>query len=190
MERIEKLWAEWNSASGRRQEKRKEILIGKIWEHYHPRLQVFLSSLPREEREDRVSEILIKVFESLGSYNPDYAFSTWIYRIARNDRIDRYRKKTPRLVEWQEEIHTPEEKGETPEEIFLQETEKELLAGAVESLKPADRELIYLACYEELPYREISRIIDRPVGTVKYEMYRIRNILREKLKEDLCYEAE
>ncbi len=190
MDRIGSLWSEWNAGAGRNKKRLKENLIREIWCHYHPRLQVFLSSLPGEEREDRVSEILLKVFESLEKYNPEYAFSTWLYRIARNDQIDRYRRKSPRLVEWQEEIHSPEEERDTPEKIVLHETEKELIREAIETLRADDRELLYLAGYEELPYREISQIIGRPVGTIKYEMHRIRKELKSILKEDFCYEAE
>ncbi|MDC7223477.1 MAG: sigma-70 family RNA polymerase sigma factor [Spirochaetales bacterium] len=183
MDKIGMACLEWQQARKGKKRKLEDRLFRLIWEHYHPRLQVFLSSLPPEEKEDRVSEILLKVFESLESYRGDYAFSTWLYRIARNSEIDRYRRKGPVPVEWEEEIHSPREK-ETPESLMLRQADRELLVRAMDSLKRTERELLYLAYYEELPYRDISRIVGRPVGTVKYEMHRIRALLKERLKED------
>ncbi|MDC7220905.1 MAG: sigma-70 family RNA polymerase sigma factor [Spirochaetales bacterium] len=188
MDEIRPLYRDWQKARGKRKTKLKETLLRRIWEHYHPRLQTFLASIPREIREDRVSEILLTVFESLETYNPDYAFSTWLYRVARNSEVDRFRRKKPQLVEWEEEIHTPEEKWETPEDIVLRKVEREELVQAMETLNPPDRELLFLTCYEEMTYKEAGRILGRPEGTVKYEMYRIKKALRKELTREVCDE--
>jgi RNA polymerase sigma-70 factor, ECF subfamily len=190
MAEIEDLYRQWQGCgSAGKKKKNRERLLREIWIFYHPRLQVFLSRTGAE-REDQASEILLRAFESLENYNPDYAFSTWIYRIARNSQIDRYRRASPVLVEWDEAVHSTGEEGETPESLMLRETEKELLAEAMASLDRADRQLLYLAYFEGMTYGEISRTIGRPVGTVKYEMHRIRRLLKAKLKEDFCDEAE
>jgi RNA polymerase sigma factor (sigma-70 family) len=190
MDEIGRLVSEWQIARRKEKKRLKEKLLRKIWEYYHPRLRVFLASIPRENREDRVSDILLKVFESLESYNGDYAFSTWIYRIARNSEIDRFRQHKLDTVEWDETVHTPEEQGETPEKIVLRKEDRRDLNRAIRSLKSTEQELLYLAYFEELPYREISRILGRPEGTVKYEMHRIRKILKGKLEKEMSHETK
>ena len=72
----------------------RERLMEDIWKTYHSKLQVYLKQIfpLTHDIEDRVSEILLKVFDKLDDYNPKYALSTWIYRVARNSQIDKIEK--------------------------------------------------------------------------------------------------
>jgi RNA polymerase sigma-70 factor (ECF subfamily) len=191
MDKINQLYHEWQSKKrSLSQENYRDRLLREIWQVYHPKLQVFLSSdpsCPRGDREDRASEILLRVFESLENYNPDYAFSTWIYRIARNSQIDRFRKKGPLFVdrEPQESDGRGQRDGwETPESIVIGETEKSLIKSAIETLPPTQRELLFLAYYENMKYAEISQVTGLPVGTIKYNIHMIKKDLKSLLKED------
>jgi len=159
----------------------RDTVLEEIWRTYHPKLQVYVRNfgygIPDES--DMVSEILLKVFEKLHSYNARYAFSTWIYTLARNTVIDRMRKDRPEQgnIEEREPWHE-----RTPEALEMENTEQALIRDAVAELNSANRELIYLHYYEELGYRDISRITGIPEGTIKYRMSESRKILKKKLE--------
>lgn len=182
MEIVKELYLVWRSSKKR---KDRDRLLVAIWNTYHPKLQVFLSSFPEEDREDRVSEILLYAFESLKSYNPDFAFSTWIYRVARNRHIDLLRRDKIIPLQWDDDFEWGHE--ETPEVVYLKEEEREMIEKAIQSLKSRDREILFLAYYEEMKYAEIATILEIPLGTIKYRIHEIKKRLKTDLKEDLSY---
>lgn len=167
----------------------KEKLMEQIWITYHPKLQVYLRQLFPSiiDIEDRVSEILLKIFDKLDDYNPDYALSTWIYRLARNSQIDEIRKVTIKQVEFDEQIIMGDE---NPESLFFKDYEKQQVKGALSKLKPYNRELVYLYYYEEMNYREISEITGVPTGTLKYRMSCSRNQMRSSIERNGNYEKQ
>lgn len=160
----------------------REELFHLLWEKYHPRLQVYAGQfrIKGEDAVDAASEILIAVMETIGRYNDRYAFSTWLYTIARNQMIDRLRRKNPLLEEY-EDRYSPA--GPTPETQAIDREEKKLIGEALSRLADSDRELVYLHFYEELKYREISDVTGMPLGTVKFRMSEIRKELERDLKE-------
>jgi RNA polymerase sigma-70 factor (ECF subfamily) len=166
---------------------RREILVGEIWKTYHPRLQGFVENLYSGEQEscDLVSEILLRALESLDSYNSRYAFSTWIYTLARNHTVDRIRREAAsplRVVPGAEEL--PEGRDEhSPEILQMEKAGRQEVRRALRLLSDADRELVYLRFYEDMGYRQISGITGRPLGTVKYRMSEIRKILSRELED-------
>jgi len=176
--RIRELYNKWQTLGS---EALRGELFQAIWERYHPRLQVYFSRSHSGflETEDMVSEILLYVFESIGTYNSRYAFSTWIYRVARNRFIDRIRKKEIPKEEIREDF--PEE-GETPESLMIKGEEERLVRDAVARLSETDRELVFFHFYENMKLREISTITGIPVGTVKYRMSEIRKGMKRDLE--------
>ena len=167
---------------------KKEKLMQEIWTTYHPKLQVYLTQLfPKTpDIEDRVSEILLKVFDRLDNYNPKFALSTWIYRIARNDQIDQIRRVVIQSSEYSDETLTCN--STTPEDLFFKVYEEENIRKIIKSLKPTERELIFLHFYEGLKYREINEITGMAIGTIKYNMSCIKDIIKSKLERSECYE--
>lgn len=166
---------------------KRDQLLEEIWITYHPKLQVYLKQLfPYiDDAEDRVSEILIKVFDKLDKYNPEYAFSTWIYRIARNSQIDEIRKATIKSVN----IDDYEFKSEsTPEADIIKDYEFNSIREAIKTLESYERELIYLYYYEEQTYREIADITGIPTGTLKFRMSCSRKKIKSILERSECYE--
>lgn len=155
--------------------------IEEIWKEYHPKLQVYLKQLFPHIRdiEDRVSDILMKVIEQLDRYNEKYALSTWIYSIARHSQIDEIRKKKLKLLTIDDVVIKSEI---NLEHSIIQDEENTLFKQSIETLKPADRELIYLYYYEELTYKDISHITSVPDGTLKYRMSEIRKTLKHQLR--------
>jgi len=142
------------------------------------------------EAEDLAQEAFVRAYINITSYNMNRKFSTWLYRIATNLCIDRIRKKKPDyyldaeitgtegLTMYSQvaaDIQLPEDEVENME---LQETiQKEIL-----KLPEKYRSVIVLKYIEELPLKEISEILDLPLGTVKTRIHRGREALREQLR--------
>ena len=144
----------------------------------------------RHEAEDIAQEAFIRAFVNIKSFNQDLKFSTWLFRIATNLCIDRIRKKKPDYYLDAEVSGTdgltmysqlssnsplPEKELESLE---LQESvQKEIL-----KLPEKYRAVIVLKYIEELSLKEISEILDMPLGTVKTRIHRGREALRQQLR--------
>lgn len=154
---------------------------------YHPKLQVYLKQMfPKIiDQEDRASEILLKVFDKLDSYNDKYALSTWIYRIARNSQIDEIRKANIKSVDIEDHVISD---LVTPEELYFKNHDYNQIKGIISKLEPYERELIYLYYYEEQNYREISQITGIPEGTLKYRMFCSRKKIKSMIERSGRYE--
>ncbi len=145
--------------------------------------------------EDLAQETFIKVLNGIRSYNPDFKFSSWIFKIANNAAIDHLRRREIDTLSIDGSPHatTPDDmsatalqlgdRGETP----LQEVEARELGGAIERaiarLRPEYRACILLRHVEGHSYDEIARILDLPLGTVKTYIHRARNELRGYLED-------
>jgi RNA polymerase sigma-70 factor (ECF subfamily) len=139
-----------------------------------------------EDIEDVVIDTFGKAFSNINGYTPDYAFSTWLFKIATNRCIDHIRKKRISTLSIN---HTYENEdggyegididsgGLTPEEETIKEQKNILMRQFVNKLKPNYRELVELRYFEELSYEEIAEKLDLPLGTVKAQLFRARDFL-------------
>ena len=145
----------------------------------------------RDDALDLSQEIFLKVFQALDRYNPEYKFSTWLFRIAGNAAIDHLRKRRPRTVPLETPdpdgpgpLSAPEYKRSTGLDPYgeLRNAERgKAISRAIEEL-PADfRELIALRHFAGLSYEEIAEVKDMPLGTVKNKLFRARAVLKERL---------
>ena len=167
-----------------------EILVNRYKHGIHNMIYQMIKN--REEAEDLVQETFIKAFNSLNSYNDDYAFSTWLYKIAFNHCIDAIRKKKLKTLpldkpiqlrdgEVQQEIH---DDSHSPEKDLLFSEKKRRIQKSIASLPERYRTAIILRHQEERTYEEISEILNIPIGTVKARIFRAREMLKKKLRED------
>ena len=139
----------------------------------------------KEDIEDICLESFQKAFSQLGSYNPDYKFSTWIYRIARNtafdhmSRHDREKNNMPttsisddfaELKELPATMHNPEE-----DIINQQEYDKWL--NNIEKLKEDYRAVAKMNLIDNFGYKEIADALDMPINTVKTKIRRAKAML-------------
>ena len=148
----------------------------------------------KDDAMDLTVDTCAKSFENLDKYNPEYAFSTWLFRIATNNSIDFIRKKRLNVIsldtlfeeEGNDKYLQVRAEGLNPEEISIRKQESEKLKNMVEQLPLRYRTLIILRYYDELSYEEIAQQIDIPLGTVKAQLFRARdlmaNILNRKKK--------
>ncbi|RYE28814.1 MAG: sigma-70 family RNA polymerase sigma factor, partial [Sphingobacteriaceae bacterium] len=122
-------------------------------------------------------------------YQPEFAFSTWLFRIATNNCIDFIRKKKlntlsiDRLVDEEGNNQPLQIKSDTlnPEESSIKKQQAQELKLIVEGLPQRYRNLIMLRYFEELSYDEIAKELDLPLGTVKAQLFRARDLLSNVL---------
>ncbi len=168
----------------------KEIL-----RRYRPPLYNLLYRMVRNkmDTEDLVQEAFIKAFSSLASFNHNYAFSTWLYKIAINNCIDYFRKKKLKTLSIDSPIDAKdgEIKRELPDVSFkpdknlLNEEKDKIIQQAIENLPEKYRVPIVLRHQEDKTYEEISEIMQIPLGTVKARIFRAREMLKKQLKSKL-----
>jgi RNA polymerase sigma-70 factor (ECF subfamily) len=146
-----------------------------------------------EEAEDLTQEAFIKAFNSLAQFNEEYAFSTWLYKIATNNCIDFFRKRKLQTLsldkpiqykdsELHHEIPDPEL---NPEKNILATERSSIIREAIETLPEKYYTAIVLRHTEEKSYEEIAEILKLPIGTVKARIFRAREMLNKALKDRL-----
>jgi len=138
----------------------------------------------RSDAEDLTLEAFGKAFKSLHQYSPTYAFSTWLFKIASNNCIDFLRKKkgVHVSIENKEENENNDpvklkSKEPNPEERLIRQQKAILLRNVVRKLKPRYQTLVELRYFREFSYEEIAKELDLPLGTVKAQLFRAREML-------------
>jgi len=146
----------------------------------------------KSDAEDLTIEAFGKAFKNLNQYTPNFAFSTWLFKIASNNCIDYMRKRRTNLVSIDGGV-SPDGESETtisvkdenldPEENLIRDQIIVLMRTVVQKLKPRYRLLIEKCYFQELSYEEISEELDLPIGTVKAQLFRARELLFNTLKD-------
>jgi len=136
------------------------------------------------DAEDLTIEAFGKAFRNLDSFTPDFAFSTWLFKIATNNCIDFIRKKqaSPAPIDQlQDDLDSLTVNIQSdlpdPEESLINDQKIAVLRGIVNQLKPRYRRLIELRYYNEYSYEEIAKELDLPIGTVKAQLFRAKSLL-------------
>lgn len=140
----------------------------------------------RDDAEDLTLEAFGKAFNKLPSYAPRYAFSTWLFKIAINNCIDHIRKKRLNMLSIDDPIEY--EGGQDysnnikassldPEETFIRQQRVQMMRKVLSNLSPKYRLMIELRFFEELSYEEIANELQIPLGTVKAQLFRAKEIL-------------
>jgi RNA polymerase sigma factor (sigma-70 family) len=136
------------------------------------------------DAEDLTIEAFGKAFRNLESYTPNFAFSTWLFKIATNNCIDFIRKKqsSPSIIDQgpdEMDTYTVNIQSDMPdpEEALINRQKIAQLREVVETLKPRYKKLIELRYYKEYSYEEISKELDLPIGTIKAQLFRAKTLL-------------
>jgi RNA polymerase sigma-70 factor (ECF subfamily) len=136
------------------------------------------------DAEDLTIEAFGKAFKNIEQYAPNYAFSTWLFKIATNNCIDFIRKKKANTVSL-DQNDDDSDKAPTdimaavldPEESMIKSQKLKIMRSIVSRLKPRYRKLIELRYFKEYSYDEISEELELPIGTVKAQLFRARELL-------------
>jgi len=136
------------------------------------------------DAEDLTLEAFSKAFEKLSQYTPDFAFSTWLFRIARNNCIDYLRRQrkddtNQPVSETGDLEHVSEIPCQLPgpEQLLINRQETALLRKIVQGLKPNYKAIIELHYFKELSCEEIADQLKLPENTVKVRLFRARELL-------------
>lgn len=145
----------------------------------------------RDDAEDLTIEAFGKAFRNIRQYTPDYAFSTWLFKIATNNCIDFIRKKRKMMLsidrgfeneEGQDISLEVKSDGPAPDDVMMKKQKVMMMKDVVEKLKPRYRRLVELRYYQELSYEEIAEELNLPLGTVKAQLFRAREFLYQIMK--------
>ncbi len=138
------------------------------------------------EADDLTIEAFGKAFSSLHLYTPTHAFSTWLFSIATNNCVDFIRKKRLQTI-YLDDIRTSAgddayeypiaSEAHNPEESIIHQQRVQILREVVRQLKPRYRRLVELRYFEEMSYEEIADELQMPLGTVKVQLFRARDLL-------------
>jgi RNA polymerase sigma factor (sigma-70 family) len=170
-------------------EKAYTELMKRYWKPvYHTLLKMIRNT---DDADDLTIEAFAKAFKNLPRFKKDYTFSTWLFRIATNNCIDFIRKKKLETMS----INTTftDDNGDSvdidlkddslnPQEEAINEQKKELIRSIVMLLPAKYQRLVNLRYFEELSYEEIAVEIEAPLGTVKAQLHRARELLYDLIK--------
>lgn len=165
-----------------------EKLMKKYYQLIHN--LVYRMITKKEDVEDLTQEAFIKAFNSLQNFDKQFAFSTWLFKIATNNAIDYLRKKRLRTFSIDKEItgddsdykfEIPDHENKPDKKIIDSEL-RTILDEAIESLPPKYKEVIVLRHNQELEYEEIAKKMKIPLGTVKAHIFRGRELMNKYLK--------
>jgi len=163
-------------------------------ERYQARLINYLHRLVRDvdEAHDLAQEVFVRVYQALDRFDPQYRFSTWLFRVAQNAAIDVIRKRRFRLVplgrtdpdapDGGRELEVPDLGPSAQDRLEGSERDVRVRA-AIDGLPWEYRELIVMRHYGELAYDEIARTKGMPLGTVKNKLFRARQLLKTALAD-------
>jgi RNA polymerase sigma factor (sigma-70 family) len=174
-------------------------LIGRILDHHDERAytelmsyyqkpvyQIVLKMVHQSDiAEDLTLEVFIRAFRFLHTFKPDFAFSTWLFRVATNQAITHLQRQRLPLVS----LSAPQFEGEdasfdlpdptpTPQEAIIQLQRIERMHLAVDKLPAKYQDVLKLHYFEELSYEEIAERMHAPLGTVKGQLHRGRDLLQ------------
>lgn len=140
----------------------------------------------KDDADDLTIEAFGKAFKRLDQYTPQFAFSTWLFKIATNNCIDYIRKKRIKAISIDQGFQTDD--GDTieisvkdsvldPAEALQKEERIRKMREIVDKLKPRYRKLVELRYFDEKAYEEIAEELNLPLGTVKAQLFRAREFL-------------
>tara|TARA_Y200000002_G_scaffold151086_1_gene124891 strand:- start:7044 stop:7661 length:618 start_codon:yes stop_codon:yes gene_type:complete len=147
-----------------------------------------------DDAEDLTLEAFGKAFSRLHQYTPNFAFSTWLFKIATNNCIDFLRKKKKNVMSINNRIENEDgddfkfeikSEGLTPEQIAMNDQKIQLMRQYVKKLKPRYEILVEMRYFKEMSYDEISEELQLPLGTVKAQLFRAREFLFNILKHSI-----
>lgn len=146
----------------------------------------------KEDANDLTVEAFGKAFENIEKYRPEFAFSTWLLKIATNNCIDFIRKRRLKTFSIDESYESSEgddrkidfaSEGLDPEEKMIKKQKSDLMRNIVDKLPVRYKQLVIMRYFDEKSYEEIAEELDLPLGTVKAQLFRARDLLFNTIKK-------
>jgi RNA polymerase sigma-70 factor (ECF subfamily) len=139
----------------------------------------------KDDAEDLTIEAFGKAFKFIHNYEPDFAFSTWLFKIANNNAIDFVRKQHTKTISIDSQGRDANEENPVqlqsdtldPEEVMIHKQKSDFLKTIVKELKPRYSRLVELRYFEEYSYEELAETLNLPIGTIKAQLFRAKELL-------------
>jgi RNA polymerase sigma-70 factor (ECF subfamily) len=152
-----------------------------FYEQYLPKVFKYISYRINDKflAEDITSVVFEKALTKFSQYNAEKAaFSTWIFRIARNTLIDHYRVNSrEHTVQLDEALDTPEN-DKSPEQAVIEDEECRMLKRSIAKLSPPEQEIVSLKFSGEMTNRQIAGMLGLSESNVGVILYRAVRKLR------------
>lgn len=174
-------------------QKNDEKAYAKLMQRYKRPVYHMILKMVRnvDDAEDLTIESFAKAFKSLHRFKKDFTFSTWLFRIATNNTIDHIRKKRLNTLSIDNRFTDDngdgisievEDENLNPQEETIKGQKAELIQLFVDKLPPKYQKLVRLRYFQELSYEEIAVELEAPLGTVKAQLHRARELMFEMVK--------
>lgn len=158
-------------------------LLNRYWDSVY--FMILKMAHNKDDAEDLTIEAFGKAFKFIHNYEPEFAFSTWLFKIANNNAIDFLRKQHTKTISIDSQGRDAEEDNPVqlqadtadPEEVLIHKQKTELMQTIVKELKPRYSRLVQLRYFEEYSYEEIAETLNLPIGTVKAQLFRAKELL-------------
>ena len=155
--------------------------------HYRESIYFMMLKLSRNETdaEDLMMEAFARAFKNIDLYKPEFAFSTWLFKIATNNALDFLRKKKLRQnISLDSEQNSVKYTGETlnPELKLIDKERRSEIIAIISLLKPRYQKIIELYYFEDMSQDELSKTLGISISAVKVQLFRARNLLSELMK--------
>lgn len=153
----------------------------------------------QKDAEDLVQDTFVRSFEKFHLFKPGTNFKAWMFRVMTNRFINLYRRKKSRGENTSyndvsdlfgdedklsvQEFQTAEKiSGLMKDEVFLESLDERLKA-ALEEVGDDYREVLIMSAIGEMPYKEIAKVLEIPVGTVMSRLSRAKSLLRDRISD-------
>ncbi len=165
-----------------------QLAYGELLGRYRDAIYFMLLKMVNNpiDAEDLTIEAFGKAFKNIDQYAPNFAFSTWLFKIATNNCIDFIRKKRASHVSLDQTVDGEDSLAPSsliqsdvpdPEAYMINKQKIKHMRDIVSRLKPRYRQLVELRYFKEYSYEEIAVELDIPIGTVKAQLFRARELL-------------
>jgi len=153
--------------------------LGVLFERYHLPLFDFLSRMSGNAgvAEGLVQDVFVRVLKYRATFRDEGRFDTWLYRIARNARVDYFKSRRP-SESIDDALEIPQQ-GDSPADTVQREREVVRLRRALLLLRDDKRELIVLARYRAMKHEQIAELLGIQAGAVKVRLHRAVQELRQ-----------
>jgi RNA polymerase sigma-70 factor (ECF subfamily) len=132
-------------------------------------------------------EVFLSAYRAIGQFRGEANFSTWLYRIALNHATTRRKNTSLRQKRLVPLDHTEivDEGHPGPAESLETKELRESVQRALNDLQPEDAAVILLRDMQDIPYEDVARVLNIPIGTVKSRLHRARQALKARLTAHL-----
>jgi len=143
-----------------------------------------LGQFSKEDAEDILQEVYIKIYTNLNAFNKDLKFSSWGYRIAHNEVISQFRKNKNKFL-----VHLEDEDWQNLRQEFdldkeiTKKIDNEIIAKILEKMDIKYKEVLILKFLEDKSYEEISDILKKPMGTIATLINRAKKQFKKIYKQ-------